>query len=117
MKGLKVRTSVIMLAAIALNAVSASAHEEGGHEGHDHSQSKHDHAPAAGGIVAEVGTYDVELIAGDGKLKLLVKDHDGKDAATDGFKASVVVLAGSERQGPFELAGTGGNTLEGKGPP
>lgn len=85
------------------------------HEGHDHSAAKHDHTPVAGGIVAEVGDYDVELVAADGKTSLLLKDHDGNEQAADGFKASVLVLSGAKRAGPFELAPAGGNKLEGEG--
>lgn len=88
---------------------------EEGHEGHDHSAAKHDHKPSAGGIVAEIGDYDAELVSNGDTLKLLLKDHDGKEAATEGFKASVLVLAGSERQGPFDLSPAGSNALEGKG--
>ena len=90
--------------ALAGNAALAAD----GHEGHDHK-------PAAGGIVSEIGDYDVELVAADGKLTLLLKNHDGVDQATEGFTASVLVLAGSERKGPFELAPAGGNKLEGAG--
>lgn len=117
MKAFKVVTSVLMFGgAIALAATAASAHDEGaGHEGHDHSVAKHDHAAAAGGIVAEVGHYDAELVATDGQMRLLLKDHDGKDAASEGYKASVLVMVGSERHGPFDLAPAGGNRLEGKG--
>lgn len=97
--------------ALAGNAALAAD----GHEGHDHSAAKHDHKPAAGGIVSEIGDYDVELVAADGKLTLLLKNHDGVDQATEGFTASVLVLAGSERKGPFELAPAGGNKLEGAG--
>jgi len=107
--------AVIVAAGLGL-ASGALAHEgHDGHEGHDHSAAKHDHTPAAGGIVAEVGDYDVELVGADGKTTLLLKDHDGKEQATDGFKASMLVLSGTKREGPFELAPAGGNKLEGKG--
>jgi hypothetical protein len=84
-----------------------------GHAGHDHSAAKHDHAPSAGGIVAEIGDYDAELVAAGTTLKLLLKDHDGNVAMAEGLKASVLVLTGPERQGPFNLTPAGGNTLAG----
>lgn len=115
MKAFKAFTrAAVIAAATVIGAAAASAHEEG-HEGHDHSAEKHDHTPAAGGIVQEVGEYDAELVTTDTTITLLLKDHDGKEAPTEGFKASVLVLAGSERKGPFELVPAGGNKLEGKG--
>lgn len=114
MKAFKGFVSAVAISSVFLLGAQ-SAFTADGHDGHDHSAAKHDHAPSAGGIVAEVGDYDVELVAAEGKTTLLLKDHDGKEAATDGFKATVLVLAGSDRQGPFELAPAGGNKLEGKG--
>jgi hypothetical protein len=114
MKAFKAFTNMVALAsAVALGAAGAVA--QSGHEGHDHSAAKHDHTPVAGGIVAEVGDYDVELASADGKMTLLLKDHDGKEQPSDGFKASVLVLAGSQRRGPFELAPAGANRLQGDG--
>lgn len=108
--------AVISAAVLSVGVFGAgAAFAADGHDGHDHSAAKHDHSASAGGIVAEIGDYDVELVAADGKTTLLLKDHDGKEAVTDGFKASVLVLAGSERQGPFDLTPAGGNKLEGKG--
>lgn len=116
MKAFKAFTRVFAVAVIAGGASIGLAHEgHEGHEGHDHSAAKHDHTPVAGGIVAEVGDYDVELVTANGKITLLLKDHDGKEQMTEGFKASVLVLAGSERKGPFELTPAGGNKLEGDG--
>jgi hypothetical protein len=117
MKAFKALISAVVLAA-ALGLTSGARAHDGhadGHEGHDHSAAKHDHTPVAGGIVAEVGDYDVELVGADGKTALHLKDHDGKEQAADGFKASVLVLSGSKRQGPFELTPAGGNKLEGTG--
>lgn len=119
MKTFKVLTKpAVLAAAVSLAATTgALAHEEKGHEGRDHSATKYDHTPVAGGIVAVIGHYDGELVGADGKMTLLLKDHDGKEAATDGYKASVLVLSGGERKGPFELMPAGGNKLEGKGVP
>lgn len=120
MKTFKAHTRLVLTSAVlAIGGVSFSsallAHEEKGHEGHDHSPAKHDHTAKAGGIVVDMGHYDGELVATDGAITLMLRDHDGKDAVTEGYKATVIVLAGSERKGPFELAPAGGNKLEGKG--
>jgi len=81
---------------------------------HDHKEHKHTHAkPQHGGILEDVGEYHVEIVAKDGKITLYVRDEDSKDASTDGFKASVLLTAGSQRVGPVQLSPAGGNKLEG----
>ncbi len=66
-----------------------------------------------GGVLEDVGEFHVELLFKDGKITLFLRDHEAKDAATDGFKASVLLTAGSQRVGPVLLQPAGGNRMEG----
>jgi hypothetical protein len=86
-------------------------------KGHGHGDHKHTHPTAQhGGILEDVGEYHVELVAKDGKITLYLRDHDAKDVAVDGFKASVLVTAGSQRLGPFELKPAKANIIDGAVP-
>lgn len=104
-------TSALMIgAALAFAAAPASAQKKG----HDHGSHKHTHPTAQhGGMLEDVGEYHVELVVKGGTISLHVRDHDAKDAATDGFKATVLITAGSQRVGPITLKSTGGNKMEG----
>lgn len=83
-------------------------------KGHGHADHKHNHPTAQhGGILEDVGEFHVELVVKDGKITLYLRDHEAKDAATEGFKASVLLTAGSQRLGPVELAPVAPNKLEG----
>lgn len=69
---------------------------------------KHGHAdlkPMHGGVVAEAGSFDVELVAKPESLTLYLAD-DSKPVATAGAKATATVYAGSEKTAVnFEPAG------------
>jgi hypothetical protein len=90
------------------------------HEGHDHAaegkKHKHDHSKeganehakhhpkaANGGVVLEIDEYHGELVLNDGKIKLFLSDHDGKDVATKGFTAIAMILSAQGKQGPLKL--------------
>ncbi|WP_083528189.1 hypothetical protein [Hyphomicrobium sp. CS1BSMeth3] len=103
-------TSAFMIGVAAVFAVAPAVAQKA----HDHKDGKHTHAkPQHGGVLEDVGEFHVELVAKDGKITLYVRSEDSKDAATDGFKASVLLTAGSQRVGPVQLAPSGGNKLEG----
>lgn len=102
--------------AISIAADDHAGHDHAGHEKHsEHGHDQH-HKAAEGGIIADLGDYHGELIQKSGSLALLVTDHHGKPVAVDGFKASVLVLDGSQRFGPYDIVSTGGNMLSGAGP-
>ena len=83
-------------------------------KGHDPGSHKHTHPTAQhDGVLEDVGEYHVELVVKGGTVSLHVRDHDAKDAATDGFKATVLITAGSQRVGPITLKSAGGNKMEG----
>ena len=105
-------TSALMVGvAVAFAGLPVLAQEK---KEHGHGDHKHTHPTAQhGGILEDVGEFHVELVAKDGKITLYVRDHDAKDAATDGLKASVLVTAGSQRIGPVEVKSAGGNKMEG----
>jgi hypothetical protein len=113
-KNLQLLTKAMALAfAVSLAPMGAIAQDKG----HSHSKGeKHAHPTAKhGGVIDDVGEYHAELVVKDGKITIHVLDHDGKDAATDGYKASVLITAGSQKLGPFALQPAGGNKLEGAG--
>jgi len=98
-------------AALAFAAPPAGAQQG---KGHDHGDHKHAHPTAQhGGVLEDVGEYHVELVIKEGTVSLHVLDHDAKEAATDGFKAIVLITAGSQRVGPITLVSAGGNKMEG----
>lgn len=104
-------TSALIIGAAAALLVPAALAQNKPHEHKDH---KHKHAqPQYGGVLEDVGEYHAELVAKDGKLTIYLRDEESKDATTEGFKASVLLTAGSQRVGPVQLAPAGGNKLEG----
>ena len=106
-------TSVLVIgAAVAFAGLPATAQQKK----HDHGAAghKHNHPTAQhGGILEDVGEYHVELVAKDGKITLYLRDHEAKDVAVDGFKASVLLTAGQQRVGPIEVKPAGANKMEG----
>ncbi|ODT19703.1 MAG: hypothetical protein BGN89_17640 [Alphaproteobacteria bacterium 64-6] len=101
---------MIIGAAAALSMPAAVAQNKP----HDHKDHKHTHAtPQHGGVLEDVGEYHAELVAKDGKLTIYLRDEEAKDTPAEGFKASVLLTAGSQRVGPIQLAPAGGNKLEG----
>ena len=93
-----------ILAAIAaagalLAPVPALAHAEHGQ-------------PVHGGIVAEAGVFQGELVAQPAGLVLFITDH-GKPVPTQGASARLVVLAAGHKS-EVPLAPAGENRLEGR---
>lgn len=86
----------ITVACAALAGTAAFAHEEHG-------------KPQHGGVVAEAGTFQGELVAGPKGPVLHVTDH-GKPVSTAGASGKLVVLAGGQKS-ELELAPAGGNRL------
>lgn len=90
---------------------------------HEH---KHDHAAMAkhGGTVAEVGSYDVELVLADGNLTVYVYDDHGKDITAKATKGDAVFVvggsskkvtlapAGGKLSGPLGFATKAGDDLD-----
>jgi hypothetical protein len=98
-------------AVLVFAGTPASAQQK---KAHDHGDHKHAHPTAQhGGVLEDVGEYHVELLIKDGTVLLHVRDHDAKETATDGFKAIVLITAGSQRVGPITLESAGGNKMEG----
>lgn len=92
-------------AAIAVVATVAALHAPGPTWAHaEHGQ------PAYGGIVAEAGAFQGELVARPAGLTLYVTDH-GKPIPTQGASAKLVVLAGGQKV-EAALAPAGDNRLE-----
>ncbi len=103
-------SSLLLGGAVAIAAAPTFAQPKK----HDHAGHKHNHPTAQhGGILEDVGEYHVEMLVKDGKITLFLRDHDAKDAPSEGFKASVLLTAGSQRVGPVELAPVAPNKLEG----
>ena len=80
----------------------AMAHEE-------HGKAMH------GGVVAEAGAFQGELVAKAGALTLYLTDH-GQPIATEGATARMTVLAGG-RKSDLTLSPAGGNRLAASGGP
>lgn len=110
---MRLLTSALLIgSALAFTGVPSLAQQKK----HDHGGAGHKHShPTAlhGGILEDVGEFHVEMVVKDGKITLYLRDHEAKDAATDGFKASVLLTAGSQRVGPVELKPAGTNKIEG----
>lgn len=109
----KLLTSALLIgAAVAVSGLPAIAQQKK----HDHGGAghKHNHPTAQhGGILEDVGEFHVEFVAKDGKITLYLRDHEAKDAVTEGFKASVLLTAGQQRLGPIEIVPAGANKMEG----
>lgn len=91
-----------LAAAVVLGATGA-AHAAGGH----------DQSPRHGGVVAEAGDLDFELVARADSLTLHVRDH-GKAVPMQGASAKLTLLAGTERS-EVQLAPAGADRLAAKG--
>jgi hypothetical protein len=85
-----------VLACAALAGTAALAHD-------DHGKPQH------GGIVAEAGTFQGELVAGPKGPTLYVTDH-GQPVPTAGASGKLVVLAGGQRS-DLALSPAGDNRL------
>ena len=105
-------STLLLGGAVAFAAAPTLAQQK--KHGHGHADHKHNHPTAQhGGILEDVGEYHVELVVKDGKITLYLRDHEAKDAATEGFKASVLLTAGQQRIGPIEVTPAGANKMEG----
>lgn len=93
-------TVAFVLFALNLPMVSAHAHAEHGQ-------------PQFGGVVAEAGLAQFEVVARDGKVVVHVTNH-GAAIDTAGAKGKLTVLAGTAKS-EIALAPAGGNRLEGSG--
>ena len=87
---------------IASPAGPAFAHEQHGHAEH-------------GGVVAEAGAFQGELVAKGGTLTLYLTDH-GQPIATQGANARMTMLTGGKKS-DLLLAPAGGNRLAATGAP
>lgn len=69
--------------------------------------------PQFGGVVAEAGEAQFEVVGKDGRLVVHVTNH-GSPLDTSGASGKLTVLAGSAKQ-EYALKPAGGNRLEGSG--
>lgn len=88
-----------LLCALSL-PTAALAHAEHGH-------------PQFGGVVAEAGEAQFEIVGKDGKLVVHVTNH-GAPLDTVGATGKLTVLSGANKQ-DIQLKPAGGNRLEGAG--
>lgn len=59
------------------------------------------------------GTYRIKLeLTAEGRISIFVQDKNGKKVSTEGYSATLVILRGSVRQGPYRLVPAGDNKLE-----
>lgn len=91
--------SIFCLSAL-LTATSAIAHE-------DHGKAMH------GGIVAEAGHAQFEIVGKDGALTVHVSNH-GAPVATAGASGKLTVLSGAAKR-EIELKPAGNDLLQGQG--
>ena len=73
---------------------------------------KHDHSPKHGGVVAEVGDLDIELVVKPDAVQLFLRDHN-KPVRPDGMSAKVTLLAGTAKSEATLMPA--GDRLEAKG--
>jgi len=79
---------------------------------HAHAHAEHGQ-PQFGGVVAEAGEAQFEIVGKDGKITVHVSDH-GKPVATAGASGKLSILAGAEKN-DVELKPAGDNRLVGQG--
>lgn len=87
---------------LAMSGIAFAADEHG-----------HDHKPLHGGIVAESGEMEFELVAKPDGITLHVRDN-GKPASSKGATGKVTLLNGTEKT-EAALAPAGDDKLEAKG--
>lgn len=93
-------TVVAALLALNLPLAGAYAHTEHGQ-------------PQFGGVVAEAGEAQFEIVGKDGKITVHVTNH-GQGIDTAGASGKLNILAGVEKR-EVELKPAGANRLEGQG--
>ncbi len=79
---------------------------------HAHAHTEHGQ-PQFGGVVAEAGEVQFELVGKDGRITVHVTDH-GMPVATAGASGKLNILAGAAKS-DVELKPAGDNRLEGQG--
>ncbi|WP_371322700.1 hypothetical protein VX159_09755 [Dechloromonas sp. ZY10] len=92
----------VVAALLALNLPLRDAHAHA-----EHGQAQF------GGVVAEAGEAQFEIVGKDGKITVHVSDH-GKPVATAGASGKLSILAGAEKS-DVELKPAGDNRLSGQG--
>jgi hypothetical protein len=92
----------VAFALLALNLPMAAAYAHA-----EHGQ------PQFGGVIAEAGLAQFEVVAKDGKVVVHVTNH-GAAIDTAGAKGKLTVLAGTAKS-EIALSPAGGNRLEGSG--
>lgn len=92
----------VAFALLALNLTMAAAYAHA-----EHGQ------PQFGGVIAEAGLAQFEVVAKDGKVVVHVTNH-GAAIDTAGAKGKLTVLAGTAKS-EIALSPAGGNRLEGSG--
>ena len=90
----------LLTAAVLAAPLTAIAHEEHG-------------KPQYGGVVAEGGHYQAELVAKPDRLTLFITEH-GKPLPTAGGSAKLTLLAGGQKT-EVNLPPAGDNRFEAKG--
>ena len=95
-------TLTVAFALLALNLPMAAAHAHAEHG-----------KPQFGGVVAEAGEVQCEIVAKDGKITVHVSNH-GNPVDVSGASAKLTVLSGASRS-EVELKPAGGDRLEGQG--
>jgi len=98
------KTRRLFVTAILAIGGSAFAADKDGHG--------HEHKPLHGGVMAESGQMEFELVAKADQISLHVRDH-GKPAKLQGANAKLTLLNGSDKS-EVQLA-PAGDKLEAKG--
>ncbi len=93
-------TVAATLFALALPMAGAQAHVDHG-------------KPQFGGVVAEAGEAQFEIVSADGKITVHASNH-GAPVATDGVSGKLTILAGAEKREVL-LKAAGANRLTGEG--
>lgn len=93
-------TVAATLFALALPMTSAQAHVDHG-------------KPQFGGVVAEAGEAQFEIVNADGKITVHATNH-GAPLATEGASAKLTILMGAEKR-EVALKPAGANRLAGEG--
>lgn len=106
-----IRSILIALALVAL-PLSASAQSSAPTGTHQHKEGE---KGPHGGVLQDIAGYEGELMVGSGKVVLYLIDHaTGKPVETEGMKASVLLVQGTNRKGTIAL-NPSGDKLEGAG--
>lgn len=103
------RTTAV-LSVLTLASLAVAVRPVGAETKHEH---KHDHEAVAqhGGTIAEVGSFDVEIVVADGKIVAYIYDEHGKDISAKASKGDAIfVVAGASKKVSLSVVD---NRLEG----